>query len=307
MKKVSLYVAFLAALLSACSSDEGGPDVNESAEIRLGATVNGAITKAPVTTGDKFTAAITAFEASSSPYWTNTPSWQNSITLVASPEAGGNRVPLDVSKAYPASGNVYMAAWYPNIASANGVVNFLMTGTEDVMYGGIVSGSRQNPVTTPFTFGHLLTQLNFRVEATEEYLQANPGKAIAKIEVIDGQYPRSMTIADGQLTYADKTQVPVVPGLAQYALSRNLEDVGEPLMIGALQTIKIKVYYSDGRSSDEIVINLADDTKKPLAAKAGYAHTIHLIFQGRNETVILATGSVSEWKTGESGNGMVTS
>ncbi|WP_293715561.1 fimbrillin family protein [uncultured Parabacteroides sp.] len=305
MKKVCMYAAMLAVLLSACSSDEETQGGNETPEIRLGAIVSDAVTKAPVVTGDTFKAAITALETSSSPYWTGTPTWQNTITLTASPEISGKWIPLDVSKVYPNSGNVYMAAWHPAIASENGVVNFMMTGTEDVMYGGIVSGSRQNPVSSPFTFGHLLTQLNFRAEATEEFLTANPGKAVSKIEIVGGQYPRSMTIADGKVTY-DESRTPVVPGLAQHVLSSNLETVGESLMIGAMSSIKIKVWYADGNNSGEITINLAADTKKPLEVKAGYAHTIHLVFQGRNEIVILATGSVSEWKTGESGNGMVT-
>lgn len=305
MKKVCMYAAMLAVLLSACSSDEETQGGNETPEIRLGAIVSDVVTKAPVVTGDTFKAAITALETSSSPYWTGTPTWQNTITLTASPEISGKWIPLDVSKVYPNSGNVYMAAWHPAIASENGVVNFMMTGTEDVMYGGIVSGSRQNPVSSPFTFGHLLTQLNFRAEATEEFLTANPGKAVSKIEIVGGQYPRSMTIADGKVTY-DESRTPVVPGLAQHVLSSNLETVGESLMIGAMSSIKIKVWYADGNNSGEITINLAADTKKPLEVKAGYAHTIHLVFQGRNEIVILATGSVSEWKTGESGNGMVT-
>ena len=160
MKKVCMYAAMLAVLLSACSSDEETQGGNETPEIRLGAIVSDAVTKAPVVTGDTFKAAITALETSSSPYWTGTPTWQNTITLTASPEISGKWIPLDVSKVYPNSGNVYMAAWHPAIASENGVVNFMMTGTEDVMYGGIVSGSRQNPVSSPFTFGHLLTQLN---------------------------------------------------------------------------------------------------------------------------------------------------
>lgn len=306
MKKVSLYVAFLATLLSACSSNDGVPDSSESAEIRVGAAVSEAITKAPVTTGDKFTAAVTAFESSAYPVWTAQPAWQNTITLTASQESSGNWVPLDNSKVYPNGGNVYMAAWHPDIPSENGVVQFNKTGTEDVMYGGIVYGSRQTPVSSPFTFGHKLTQLNFRVQATAEFLRNNIDKAISKIEIIDGQYPSSMTIADGKIAYEDKSVKPEVPGIAQYVLTTNLESVGSPLMIGPMDALKIKVYYADGNSSNEISINNVADGKTPLEVKEGYAHSINLIFQGRDEIVIVATGSVSEWKTGESGNGTIT-
>jgi len=306
MKKVSLYVAILATLLSACSSNDGVPDRPESAEIRVGATVSEAVTKAPVTTGDKFTAAITAFESSAYPVWTAQPAWQNTITLTASQESSGNWVPLDNSKVYPNGGNVYMAAWHPDIPSENGVVQFNKTGTEDVMYGGIVYGSRQAPVSSPFTFGHKLTQLNFCVQATAEFLRNNIDKSISKIEIIDGQYPSSMTIADGKIAYEDKSVKPEVPGIAQYVLTTSLESVGSPLMIGPMDALKIKVDYADGNSSNEISINNVVDGKTPLEVKEGYAHSINLIFQGRDEIVILATGSVSEWKTGESGNGTIT-
>lgn len=301
-----MYAAFLAALLSSCSSDEGTPDIQEPAEIRVGATVNGAVTKAPVVTGDRFTAAITAFESSNYPSWTGTPSWQNTLTLTASRENTGNWLPLDISKVYPNGGNVYMAAWYPNIPSANGIVAFKKTGTEDVMYGGIVSGSKNAPVSSPFTFGHKLTQLTFSVQATDEFLRYNPGKTISKITIVDGQYPASMTIADGQVTYADKSLVPEVPGVSQYGLTTALEALGEPLMIGPMDALKIRVYYADGASSNEISIYNVADGKTPLEVKEGYAHTVNLVFQGRDEVVIMATGSVSEWKTGEGGNGMVT-
>lgn len=305
MKKVSMCVALLAALFVGCSSDEEGTAQSRPQEIKVGATVSGAITKAPVVTGDQFTAAITAFEGSAYPTWTSQPAWQNTITLTASQTNTGNWLPLDNSKVYPNSGNVYMAAWHPNIASVNGVVEFKKTGTEDVMYGGIVYGSKQSPVSSPFTFGHKLTQLTFRVQATDEFLRYNTGKAISKIEIVDGQYPASMMIADGKVTYADKSLKPQVPGIAQYVLTTQMEALGEPLMIGPMNALKIKVYYTDGTSSNEVTINNVSDSKTPLDIKEGYAHSVFLKFQGRDEVMIMATGSVSEWKTGESGNGTV--
>lgn len=168
MKQVCMCAALLAAVVSGCSSSEEG--TLQTTEIRVGATVSGAITKAPVVTGDSFTAAITAFEGSSAPAsWTAAPGWQNSITLVAFETATGTSVPLNVSKVYPATGNVYMAAWHPEIASVSGVVTFQKTGTEDVMYGGIVSGNKDVPAGA-FTFTHALTQLNFQVQASDGYL-----------------------------------------------------------------------------------------------------------------------------------------
>lgn len=302
MKQVWMYAAFLAVVMSGCSSSEEGE--LQTSEIRVGATVSGAITKAPVVTGDTFTAAITAFEgAQTPPSWTAAPAWQNSITLVAAETAAGTSVPLNVSKVYPATGNVYMAAWHPEIASVSGVVTFQQTGTEDVMYGGIVSGSKSVPAGA-FSFTHALTQLNFQVQASDGYLTANPDKKITKIEVLAASYPKTMTIADGTVTYAAAATLPV-PGITSTQLTKDVTKIGEPFMIQALNGVKVKVTYEGGTTSPEISIMDAS-TKEGLNALAGNSHLITLSFLKTGEIAIEGTATVAPWQVGASGNGTVT-
>ncbi len=302
MKQVWMYAAFLAVVMSGCSSSEEG-DLQTS-EIRVGATVSGAITKAPVVTGDTFTAAITAFEGTNEPAsWTAAPAWQNSITLVAAETAAGTSVPLNVSKVYPATGNVYMAAWHPEIASVSGVVTFQQTGTEDVMYGGIVSGSKSVPAGA-FSFTHALTQLNFQVQASDGYLTANPDKKITKIEVLSASYPKTMTIADGIVTYATAATLPV-PGITSTQLTKDVMKIGEPFMIQALNGVKVKVTYEGGTTSPDISIMDAS-TKEGLNALAGNSHLITLSFLKTGEIAIEGTATVAPWQVGASGNGTVT-
>ena len=302
MKQVWMYAAFLAVVMSGCSSSEEG-DLQTS-EIRVGATVSGAITKAPVVTGDAFTAAITAFEGTNEPAsWTAAPAWQNSITLVAAETAAGTSVPLNVSKVYPATGNVYMVAWHPEIASVSGVVTFQQTGTEDVMYGGIVSGSKSVPAGA-FSFTHALTQLNFQVQASDGYLTANPDKKITKIEVLSASYPKTMTIADGIVTYATAATLPV-PGITSTQLTKDVTKIGEPFMIQALNGVKVKVTYEGGTTSPNISIMDAS-TKEGLNALAGNSHLITLSFLKTGEIAIEGTATVAPWQVGASGNGTVT-
>lgn len=297
-----MYAAFLAVVVSGCSSSEEG-DLQTS-EIRVGATVSGAITKAPIVTGDTFTAAITAFEGTNPPSgWTAAPAWQNSITLVAAETAAGTSVPLNVSKVYPTTGNVYMAAWHPEIASVSGVVTFQQTGTEDVMYGGIVSGSKSVPAGA-FSFTHALTQLNFQVQASDGYLTANPDKKITKIEVLSASYPKTMTIADGIVTYATAAALPV-PGITSTQLTKDVTKVGEPFMIQALNGVKVKVTYEGGTTSPDISIMDAS-TKEGLNALAGNSHLITLSFLKTGEIAIEGTATVAPWQVGASGNGTVT-
>ncbi|MCD8138002.1 MAG: fimbrillin family protein [Parabacteroides gordonii] len=302
MKQVWMYAAFLAVVMSGCSSSEEG-DL-QTLEIRVGATVSGAITKAPVVTGDTFTAAITAFEGTQAPAsWTAAFAWQNSITLIAAETAAGTSVPLNVSKVYPTTGNVYMAAWHPEIASVSGVVTFQQTGTEDVMYGGIVSGSKSVPAGA-FSFTHALTQLNFQVQASDGYLTANPDKKITKIEVLSASYPKTMTIADGIVTYATAAALPV-PGITSTQLTKDVTKVGEPFMIQALNGVKVKVTYEGGTTSPDISIMDAS-TKEGLNALAGNSHLITLSFLKTGEIAIEGTATVAPWQVGASGNGTVT-
>ncbi|KKB49383.1 fimbrillin family protein [Parabacteroides gordonii] len=302
MKQVWMYAAFLAVVMSGCSSSEEG-DLQTS-EIRVGATVSGAITKAPVVTGDTFTAAITAFEGTQAPAsWTAAFAWQNSITLIAAETAAGTSVPLNVSKVYPATGNVYMAAWHPEIASVSGVVTFQQTGTEDVMYGGIVSGSKSVPAGA-FSFTHALTQLNFQVQASDGYLTANPDKKITKIEVLSASYPKTMTIVDGIVTYATAATLPV-PGITSTQLTKDVTKIGEPFMIQALNGVKVKVTYEGGTTSPDISIMDAS-TKEGLNALAGNSHLITLSFLKTGEIAIEGTATVAPWQVGASGNGTVT-
>lgn len=302
MKQVWMYAALLAAVMSGCSSSEEGGV--QTSEIKVGATVSGAITKAPVVTGDSFTAAITAFEGTQAPAsWTAAPAWQNSITLVAAETATGTSVPLNVSKVYPATGNVYMAAWHPEIASVSGVVTFQQTGTEDVMYGGVVSGSKSVPAGA-FSFTHALTQLNFQVQASDDYLTANPDKKIIKIEVVGASYPKTMTIADGMIDYETAANLPV-PGITPTALTKEVTKIGEPLMVKALDGVKVKLTYEGGTTSKEI--NIMDaSTKELLKALAGNSHQITLSFLKSGEIAIEGTATVAPWKVGASGNGTVT-
>lgn len=302
MKQVWMYAAFLAVVMSGCSSSEEGN--LQTSEIRVGATVSGAITKAPVVTGDTFTAAITAFEGTQAPAsWTAAFAWQNSITLIAAETAAGTSVPLNVSKVYPTTGNVYMAAWHPEIASVSGVVTFQQTGTEDVMYGGIVSGSKSVPAGA-FSFTHALTQLNFQVQASDGYLTANPDKKITKIEVLSASYPKTMTIADGIVTYATAAALPV-PGITSTQLTKDVTKVGEPFMIQALNGVKVKVTYEGGTTSPDISIMDAS-TKEGLNALAGNSHLITLSFLKTGEIAIEGTATVAPWQVGASGNGTVT-
>ena len=197
-----------------------------------------------------------------------------------------------------------MAAWHPAIASVSGIVTFEKTGTEDVMYGGIVTGNKNTPVGA-FTFRHALTQLNFQVQASEGYLKDKDyvGKQITGIQVVSAAYPKTMTIADGNISYETAANI-AVPGVEATDLTNTVTKIGEPLMVGALDGVKVKVTYGDGTTSNAIDI-IDASTKANLNALAGYSHLITLSFLKTGEVAIEGTATVAPWQVGASGNGSV--
>lgn len=311
-KNVFVSVALLAAVLSSCTANEDAPGGN--AEIRVGAEVQTTYTKAPVATGTEFTAAITAVEVegSSEPDWTAEPTdgtwWQNSLTLSASPAVGA-KVSLDEPRNYPATRTTCLVAWYPNVKSTQGIATFtLQDGTEDVMWGGSLRGSRLSPITGAFRFKHALTQLNFTARASGDYLTEGNEVTITHIEVQAAQLPQSLTIANGNLTYAAAAPIGV-PALETgtkaavqpLVLTKNAQPFGAPLMIGEMDKVLIKVTYTDGdgsKTKEATIHDTTTDTVTPLKLKAGYAHRITLIL-GRNGLDISA--SVEAWKEGNGG------
>ncbi|MDH6358337.1 fimbrillin family protein [Parabacteroides sp. PF5-9] len=299
MKNVCFAIVFAIAVLAGCTNDESSPaDHNE---IMVGATVYASITKAPVKTGDEFSAAITAFEGIAAPTdWTVTPAWKNSVTITAA-ESGSPRVPLNTSKVYPATGNVYMRGWHPNIPSVNGVVQFAADGKEDIMWGGEVEGNKSNPVNA-FVFTHSLTQLNFQIQATAEFLASNPTKRLEKIEVLNVGLPTSMQIGNGSVTYSNRAQFNL-PGFSGSFLSTNLTKVGEPLMIQSVNALSVKVWYTG--EANGITVPILDENNNPLNAETGKSHLVTLYFKGTNEEVIKATASVTPWETGAAGTGTI--
>lgn len=307
-----LSVALLAAVLSGCAANEEEP--GGDAEIRVGAEVLTAVTKAPVGTGAEFTAAVTAVEVSGStpPDWTAAPSdgtwWPNSLTLKASPVAGA-KVSLNEPKNYHATRTTWLVAWHPEVASVDGVATFVAPdGTQDVMWGGVLKGSKLSPISGAFRFTHALTQLNFMARASGEYLTEGNTVTITGIEVLSARLPQSLTIAEGKLTYAAAAAiaVPAVePGtkaaVQPLLLTKDAQPFGAPLMIGGMDEVKIKVTYTDDEGAHTQTATIYDTTTSPAAALevlAGKSHKITLIL-GQNGLDISAT--VEEWKDGKEG------
>lgn len=316
MKNSVANLLLLALWLSSCNAVEEPGGESDSPEIRVGSVVCATETKAPVITGTRFTAAITAIETEggNKPDWTAEPTdgswWQNSVILNASPTSG-TPVSLTTPKNYHATRTTWLAAWYPAVKSEKGVVLFAganADGTADVMWGGTLRGSKLLPIAASFSFTHALTQLVFKAKAGGDYLSAgNNGVVLNRIEVLAARLPATLAIADGVLTYTSASAIPVpdkesgnkaVP--PPLKLTAEALSFGDALMIAAMDKVEIKVTYtdSDGEKSATATIQDATRPADPLAIVAGSSHLVTLQL---SKSGLQTTATVADWNTGNAG------
>ncbi|WP_455642645.1 fimbrillin family protein [Parabacteroides sp.] len=82
--------------------------------------------------------------------------------------ASDNEIVLSPRRYYPADGSaLYLRGYYPVAPLRNGKVHYELTGQEDLMLSVEQNGSlgrRFDAVTTPLTYSHLLSQLNFTLK-----------------------------------------------------------------------------------------------------------------------------------------------
>lgn len=82
--------------------------------------------------------------------------------------ASDNEIVLSPRRYYPADGSaLYLRGYYPVAPLQNGAVHYELTGQEDLMLSVEQNGSlgrRFDAVTTPLTYSHLLSQLNFTLK-----------------------------------------------------------------------------------------------------------------------------------------------
>lgn len=124
-----------------------------SVPIRL---YTGIRTRALVDAFDETPVAVAAGTASGQ----YTESWQGT--------ASGDEIVLTPQRYYPADGStLYLRGYYPVAPLQNGAVQYTLTGKEDLMLSVEQDGSlgkHFDAVTTPLTYSHLLSQLNFTLK-----------------------------------------------------------------------------------------------------------------------------------------------
>lgn len=291
MKKY-MIIAMTAALFVGCSSEDEQtckPPSEAPVEIKVNAGIFDIKTRAPVNTGSSVTAKFVA-SATTGDYSSNL--WSATGTFNASTTASA---PFSFTppQYYPTNGStVYIKGYYPLGTLSGNTATFTETdGSNDVMITSEVSGSKSTNGALGFTFGHLLTQLQFTFKAGAGF--PTTGKTVTSITVKNQQTPASLNINDGTVTYN-----PVGSGFAltgSYAISADPGTTATvyPMVKSGTTTVVLGI-IADGVTYPDVTVTLTTET--------GKAHNITLTFTPKE---ITATAIVTAWITGGTGSSTV--
>ena len=212
-------------------------------------------------------------------------------------------------------GESVLIGYYPRRALNSGTANpvsvtYTIAGEEDIMATGVQTGSLVNKFET-FTFGHLLTQLQFKCTGS--------AGAIAKWTAITSIKVKN--VATGLKLSLDKTKGAqlTATGTADQTLTvKNCPSTVSALDAEKPSTGYLLLYPTANMGTDDLPVSLEvkgtyDGSPKTLnvtvsniseGVKAGYSHLITLTFT-EDGKIAVETG-ISQWQPGNNGSTIIT-
>lgn len=338
MKKVFLSMAALALVLASCSKEEvpgTNPDeVTNAVAIRIGQTVKGLETKAPVVNGSKVEATVLMHDAgSTSAEWDKFNAvYQNTVTsndftndadratvstgtFTAASEGDGGEVTLAPTLYYPSkssTNHAFLAAVAPKGSLDGQTVKMAkVDGEQDVMYapakdfGAKPSGS---VTASKLEFAHKTTQLIFKMKMTAAAGGEWGGTATLKsISLVDAQLPEAVNFTNGTVSWT--TAAPfAIPGTGNWTIGTTEAQAGNAVMVKA-GGVKVNVEINGGGKTytyNDVVVMKDGTPTTPLAAVEGKSHIITLSVtepeKASSATEIKATATVAKWVDGDAGS-----
>lgn len=291
--KSCFFSAVAIALLASCSGSEVDEviDNGQPVAINLSAGVQTAtaVSRAPITSGSKFTATVLGWEAADAtpPAYTSDAKW-NSTTeeITASPTA--SEITLTPLQYYQSNGlKTYMKAISPVGTATGGTYTFapvLVTdGSVDVLVADAVSGDKVTPVGA-LAFKHALTQFNFEVKKGEGL---GDDVTVTSIQLNDVQLPTGVDLSNNSLKLGAATKISALTG-GTTVIGASAASAGAPVMVApiAAANLTLDIVTSAGTFGGVKVTTTGDDFI------AGTSYTITLTFQKKK---IDTTASVADW------------
>lgn len=286
MKKMFIVVFSVVAMVG-CSNEKSvvEPTTDDQVAVRLSAGVNTSTinSRAVINPGDAFGAQFIS-SALASNYATTL--WDTEADIAVS-----GAVTLTVPQYYPIDGSsIYMKGFAPAATVTNGNVEYTITGNEDVMVTGEVSGDKRSSALN-FTFDHLLTQLKFKVIAADANFPS--GVTVKDVRVTNTQTAVSLNLNSGVLTFSGGVKSLDVFTGGNYAINATGVLINELLLVEPGKTqILLDVVINNGADITHSAIPVA------LTTVAGSSHLITLTFKN---TAVTANAVVAPWTTGAEG------
>lgn len=305
MKKILLLAAVATFAVTSCSKENPGKPDDGLVAVQLGAKV--LETRAAVNSGEAFSAQVIA-SATTNDYTTlyssgETPADFNQAVAFAADKSAT----LNPSQYYPADGSsIYVMGYAPvdkadSVVRTDNTVAFTINGSNDIMVSNQVSGNKSTPIATDLTFGHLLTQLQFKVIA-EDGAAVGIWGDVTKIEILAQDTKFDLTLADGKLApnATPANGAIVAPGSAA-TLAETAATAGYamiyPMADLATTALKLKVYTTNFSGGQEVSLAAVGTATTPVTALAeGSAYTVTLNFKAQT---IAVTGTATDWVDAE--------
>lgn len=339
MKKVFLSMAAFALVMASCSKEEvpgTNPDeATNAVAIRIGQTVKGLETKAPVVNGSTVEATVLMHDASSTADWTKFSAvYQNTVAsnsfnadadratvstgmFTAAAEGSGEEVTLAPALYYQVKGsdNSFLSAVAPKGSVEGQTVKMAnVDGLQDVMYAPTVdfgakpSGS-SDATAHNLEFAHKTTQLIFKMKMTASSGTGEWGgtATLKSISLVDAQLPEAVNFTNGTVSWT--TAAPfAIPGISNWTIGTTEAQVGSAVMVNA-GGVKVNVEINGGGKTytyNDVVVMKSGASTTPLTAVEGSSHIITLSVtepttaSGAKE--IKATATVAKWADGAAGS-----
>lgn len=301
-----ISIAATVAAMTACTS-EGDPidetTKDQKVAIELNAGVMEISSKAAVDQGDAFDAQVIASATTgvyTTPLWTGAKAGEISVGT-------DGKVVFNQIQYYPANGStIYMKGYSPKATAANGIVNYTIDGTKDIMVTSEINASRTDKTAKKLEFSHLLTQLQIKVIAADEEA-AKAWGAITAIEVIDAETSLDLTLANGNLAVATtnpvKKNVPVEYNFATaLPLPNKTATVPETAVpAGNVMILPSSTNYKLLIKTENNTAGFTAGTSVDLT-EASKAYEITLTF---NASKIDVTATAGKWEVVTGGEGTV--
>lgn len=301
--KSCFFSAVAIALLASCSGSEVDEVIDNGQPVAInlsgGVQATTVVSRAPITSGSKFTATVLGWEAADAtpPAYTSEAKW-NSTTEEITASSTAGKITLTAPQYYQSNGfKTYMKAISPVGTATGGIYTFapvLATdGSVDVLVADAVSGDKVTPVGA-LAFKHALTQFNFEVKKGEGL---GDDVKVTSITLKGAELPTAVNLNDNSLTSVAVSSISALTGGTTVIGDVEAPAGGNPVMVApiAAANLTLDIVTSAGTFDGVKVTTTGDNFI------AGTSYTITLTFQKKK---IDTTASVADWVDG-TGSGTV--